>query len=161
MQSALVPGTNVKISLTPVPGPSEDDEDAAIPEEKTELASADSEWNDLRVVSVKVYHYRNEGKATKFAGGALKVQQHKSDVNIRRMVMRDPAGKVLINIGIFKGMKFVKIIQDKPQPGKRTALGQILFYGSMDESRGPEKFQMMSAKESIEELHNHLEELSS
>ena len=70
MASSLVPGgTTVKIALTPVPGPgTEDGEDDETPEEKTELASADTDWNELRVVQVKVYHHRNEGgKAKMFA----------------------------------------------------------------------------------------------
>ena len=162
MASSLVPGgTTVKIALTPVPGPgTEDGEDDETPEEKTELASADTDWNELRVVQVKFYHHRNEGgKAKMFAKGQLKVQQNKKDAKIHRMVMRDPAGKVLINIGIFNGMTFVKINQDNRQAG--NPLGGIRFFGAMDESRGPEKFLLMSSMEDIEELHKQLEGLSS
>lgn len=154
-------GMNVKIALTPVADPSkEDGDEEEAPEEKTELASADSDWKELHLVSVKFYHFRNEGKHTKFAGGKLKLQQSNQDSKIRRMVMRDPAGKVLINIGIFQGMKFVKINQDKKIPGK-TPIGQIFFFGTMDESRGPEKFLVVGLQDDIEGLHTTLEKLSS
>jgi hypothetical protein len=160
MAAAPVPGTNVKIALTPVGDPSDDADDVEAPDEKTELASADTEWDELLVVMVKAFHHRNEGKHTKFAAGSLKIQQNKKDSTSRRMVMRDGAGKVLVNIGIFSGMKFMKLIPDN-QPSGRTPLGRIFFFGMMDESRGPEKFLMMSNRDAIEDLHKKLTELSS
>ena len=91
----------------------------------------------------------------------LKVQQNKKDAKIHRMVMRDPAGNDLINIGIFNGMNFETIDRDTRQPGKEPLLGGITFSGTMDESRRTERFLLVSSMEEIEELHKQLAGLSS
>jgi hypothetical protein len=162
--AAPTPGSNVKIALSPVPahsannGDGVDDENPPA-EEKTELESADGDWNELMNVRIRAYHYRPEGVAKKFASGGLKVQQSKSDLKIHRMVLRDAAGKVLLNVGVSQGMKFKKTVQTTKPGGKPMAT--IIFFGIHDEERGVEKFCLLSATDDATKLHAKFEQLSS
>ena len=175
MAAAPIPGTNVKIALSPVPAPSltvtkppttttnsnndgDEDDEALPPEEKTELASADDDWDSLLTVKVRAYNYRNDNVARKFAGGALKVQQHKESKK-RRMVLRDGAGKVWVNIGIFRGMNFTKN-QPPAKPGSRP-VGNITFVGVNDKDRGGEMFTFVCGLDDLDPFHKILEESSS
>lgn len=174
MTAAPTPGTNVKIALSPVPAPSltitksptsttnttdgDGDDDALPPEEKTVLASADDDWDSLYTVKVRAYHYRTNISGTKFACGTLKVQQHKESQK-RRMVLRDSAGKVFINIGISHGMEFNKAIP-AAKPGSRP-VGKITFKGVNDKDRGGETFALACPLENLEGFHKLLEESSS
>jgi hypothetical protein len=160
------PGLDVKIALSPVPAPSADTggdaaDDAQQPEEgKTELESADGDWNELMNVRVRAYHYRHEGGgAKKFASGGLKVQQSKTNSKIHRMVLRDTAGKVLLNVGISKGMSFTKTDQKAKAGSKPTA--SIMFVGVHDEDRGGEKFTLLSSLDDATKLHAKFQQLSS
>lgn len=163
VSAAPTPGANVKISLTPVPTHSESgsgdvDDTQLAPEEKTELESADGDWNELMNVKVRAYHYRHEGGPKKFASGGLKIQQLKANPKIHRMVLRDAAGKVLLNIGISTGMSFQKVDQ-KTKPGSRPA-AVIIFFGINDQERGVEKFSLVSTLDDATKLLEKFQQLS-
>jgi hypothetical protein len=115
------------------------------------LESADVDWNGVYQCKAKVYHHRDEGKPSRFATGDIKVQRHKTN-GTRRMVMRDVAGKVLMNMGISNGMSFHKIIKQ----GKAC----VNFIGLMDTGRGSEMFLLLCRTDDLDKLHSTLEELA-
>lgn len=154
--AAPTPGAGIKVALTPVNGGN----DSAAPTEDGEptiLESADGDWDQLLTAKVKVYHYRNENKATKFALGDIKVQQSKTDSSKRRMVLRDGAGKVLLNVGISSGMSFSKSLV-KRKTGK--SMGSITFIGVMSAEKGAEKFTIVCTDADLDRLHSKFDELS-
>jgi hypothetical protein len=130
-------------------GDGEDGEEEA--DEQVVLESADVDWNGVYQCKAKVYHYRDEGKISRFGNGDIKVQRHKTN-GTRRMVMRDVAGKVLMNMGISNGMSFHKIIKQ----GKAC----VNFIGLMDTGRGSEMFLLLCRTDDLDKLHSTLEELA-
>lgn len=147
---------------TPAPAPSPTKSDTAttaisstVSEKKDEspaLESADGDWKLVYTIRAKVYHYRGK-EATKFALGDLKLQEHKEDKKSKRMVMRDVAGKVLLNVGIAKGMDFSKHVTKKH--------ATTTFMGVMDADRGAEMFTIACKQVNIDDLVNKLKEMAS
>ena len=137
----------------PAPAPSADAEDGEEVEadEQIVLESADVDWNQVFQCKARVYHHRDEGKPSRFASGDIKVQRHKTN-GTRRMVMRDVAGKVLMNMGIASGMSFQKSIMQ----GK----ARVNFVGLMDSDRGSEMFLLLCKTDELDKLHSTLEELA-
>jgi hypothetical protein len=68
----------------------------------------------------------------------LRVQKHKSATPASyRMVVRDEAGKVLVNMMIGKDMRF-DLISDKGRLGQK--IGKVAFTGLNDMTKGHQKF---------------------
>jgi hypothetical protein len=129
-----------------------DGEDGQVEDdEQIVLASADVDWNEVFQCKSRVYHHRDEGKPSRFASGDVKVQRHKTN-GTRRMVMRDVAGKVLMNMGIASGMSFQKSIMQ----GK----ARVNFVGLLDKDRGSELFLLLCKTDDLDKLHSTLEELA-
>lgn len=142
----------------PAPSPKSDTAPTAIStasekkDESPALESADGDWKLVYTIRAKVYHYRGK-EATKFALGDLKLQEHKEDKKSKRMVMRDIAGKVLLNVGIAKGMDFSKHVTKKH--------ATTTFMGVMDADRGAEMFTIACKQVNIDDLVNKLKEMAS
>jgi hypothetical protein len=102
-----------------------------------------------------VYHHRDRG--TQFAKGDLKLQELKSDVGIKRMVMRDIAGKVTLNVAVSIGMEFKKL-QEKAKSGRVVA--RISFVGIRDRDHGAETLSIVCKAELQDELYGKLIEMS-
>jgi hypothetical protein len=150
---------------TPAPAASNNananDDDAPVPAEEATapLEKADVDWEELLEVNVR-FHRMARGKKdwSKAVKGPLKVQEHKSNSS-RRIVMRDGAGKVLLNVGISKGMSFEKNTEPPTKPGKgpRTT---VRFMGLESNERGPETFLIICRPDMLDEFHGKLEELA-
>jgi hypothetical protein len=122
------------------------------------LESADDDWNLVNTTKVKVYHHRDKKAGPKlFARGDLKLQTHKESSS-NRMVLRDVAGKVLLNVGITNDTTFQKNTPTS-KPG-RTRVARIVFYAVREESVGPEMLTLVVKEENLDSLHGNLEELS-
>jgi hypothetical protein len=124
------------------------------------LESADDDWKLLFTTKAKVYHYRDEGTAKRFALGDLKLQELKENPNKQRMVMRDIAGKVLLNVAISSSMDFQKTLIEQ-KGGKSATLGRIVFYGVRDEEKGPEMLTIVSKGDGLDAFHDQLTKMSS
>jgi len=105
-------------------------------------------------VKINAFHFRKENKPTKFATGTLKIQSSKETPTVCRMVLRDLAGRVLINLGISKGMSLTKNLVLSKGAHKK-AQGSIAFIGLM-EGRQPEKFLFICSPENLDEFHSTL-----
>lgn len=110
-------------------------------------------------VKIRAYHYRNEKKMTKFASGGVKLQQQKANPKSARLVLRDTAGKVLLNVGISKDMP-IRRKDQTPKPGK-TPTSLINFVGILDAERGAESFALICSQEDADSFYSKLKELTS
>jgi hypothetical protein len=153
--AAAAPAAPVPVPAVPTPAPAADAEGGEDGQEEAEeqvaLESADVDWDGVFLCKARVYHHRDEGKPSRFASGEIKLQRHKIN-GTRRMVMRDVAGKVLMNMGIASGMSFQKSIMQ----GK----ARVNFFGLMDEDRGSEMFLLLCRTDDLDKLHSTLEELT-
>lgn len=136
------PATNVFGSAaTPTPVASNDnDEDVAqATNEPNIYRDADPDWKDLgEYEKIRFYKTGDDGKFAKYCFGTLRLQQHTSQSNISRMILRSLNGsEVLINIRIDHGMEF-KLVSDDPQ----KKIGKIYFKGINSIERGSELFIM-------------------
>eukprot|EP00526_Cylindrotheca_closterium_P012674 CAMPEP_0113628612 /NCGR_PEP_ID=MMETSP0017_2-20120614/14827_1 /TAXON_ID=2856 /ORGANISM="Cylindrotheca closterium" /LENGTH=456 /DNA_ID=CAMNT_0000538927 /DNA_START=125 /DNA_END=1495 /DNA_ORIENTATION=+ /assembly_acc=CAM_ASM_000147 len=118
--------------------------------------SADNDWNEVYSTKVKVYHHR-ENVAVAFAKGPLKLQELKSNVGVKRMVMRDIAGKVTLNVAISSSMNFAKT-QQKTKSG--SVVAKISFVGIRDTDRGGETLTMVCVAAHQDEFYGKLVEMS-
>lgn len=123
------------------------------------MESADDDWTLVRNTRAKVYHHRDKAGAKKFAFGGLKLQELKEDPKIRRMVMRDPAGKVLLNVAISSDMTFKK---SKAEQAKgRPPTCRVQFYGIRDPAIGAEMLTLVCKEDELDALYNQLTNWSS
>ena len=152
------PATTAAVAPTGAGGGGDQEEADEEPPTASKLESADGDWNQCLEVKVKAYHHRN-GTITKFATADIKLQEHKTS-NTKRMVMRNAAGKVLLNVGITNTMKFDKTV-DPPKSAGKAPVCRVAFYGLRDQDYGPELFTLICKHEKIEEFHAKLVEMSS
>ena len=163
--SSAPPNDNKNRNTTGNDGPNEGNNDQGDvdgaegeqePESTAELESADHDWTLALACKVKVYHYRDNKVAKKFASGALKIQQHTSSGH-RRMVLRDASGKVLLNMSISPGMSFTRTTQ--ASKGKPPVC-RIDFLGLLNPELGTERFTMICTAEDFDPLFSKLEEFA-
>ena len=150
-------GVSAPSSLTSPPSA---DNNVAEEEDKAEPSttgeSVDVDWDVVEEYSVKACR-TSEKKLVKFAEGPVKLQKHKTN-DTCRMVMRNAAGKVSLNLAISKNMAFHK--NESERKGK-SPLCRVIFMGVEDATKGPETFQLVCTKEDLDKLHGKLQELAS
>eukprot|EP00980_Cylindrotheca_fusiformis_P002944 scaffold683_cov124-Cylindrotheca_fusiformis.AAC.13 len=149
--------TNTQLNSASSETNNKDNSKVATPgEEETQLESADDDWTLEHSTRVKVYNHR-DGKVTKFAVGELKLQSLKENPKkIKRMVMRDIAGKVLLNVGISADMSFKK---HKASANEKRGSCRIQFFGIRDKDHGPELLTIVCKDEALDALHDQLEKM--
>jgi hypothetical protein len=147
------PPSTPATTITSAPAPVEADEQIV-------LESADKDWNILGEYMIKFFAYRGTNKgAMKIGVGLLKLQTHKTTPGAaKRMVMRNAAGKVMLNIGINSEMNFSKTANQIPGRGETC---KINFFGLLDQEHGNEQFAIQCKLEESEALFGKLNELSS
>jgi hypothetical protein len=85
------------------------------------------------------------------------LQTFKTDSSRHRMIARTMMGKVAVNMSIQSGMGFT--FAEKPT--KRGPVGTILFVGTNDIEKGPEKFMIKTGVDNGKQLKAKLDELCS
>lgn len=153
--------TPAPVTITkPVDAPVEQGGEEEETEGPTVLESADKDWNLQHAVNVKVYNYKT-GVPKAFAKGELKIQESKENSKVKRMVLRDAAGKVMVNISISSDMKFEKLVEasKKGRPPKC----RVVFYGIngvTEKTAEPEMFTIMCKQENLDAFHSKLEAMA-
>jgi len=96
---------------------------------------------------------KDEKKWKTYAPGTLRLLKSKSGATNKIVIRDSTLGKVLFNVGVFKGMKFIA-----PQKAKGTA--SIRFFAVQDESSGLEQFCLVVKDESADGLFENLKKLA-
>jgi len=116
---------------------------AAASSTEDQLARGDSDWDDIGLLeNIHIFHNRG-GKPNKFASGLCRLQKRKDNADMRRMINRDVAGKVRLNVQIYKGMKFQRSVYKKKNG---VHVERALFMGIMDKDTGKEMFEFRRAQ---------------
>lgn len=96
-----------------------------------------------------------DGKWTKLGVGVLRLYSNKK-TEMKRMVLRNEVGKVMFNVAIGKGMKFIK----SSQKTKKGEVWRVRFMAVEDEKEGAKQIMLNVKKEDVDEFHDKLEELA-
>lgn len=127
--------------------------DAMPKETATEVIPASNEdEEELLLCRAKYRKYMKEDKTWKdFSAGKLRLFRHKTTQNCG-LVLRNEYGSVQLNLAIGKGMAFEK------RAGKKS--GNVQFAAVQDSAAGLELFAIAVKLESLDALHNSLEEMA-
>ena len=124
--------------------------------EKAVKNAANDEWTEKHKVYAQYYRMdKKEWKAG--ATGDILLEQNKKDPSVCRVIMRDKVGKVLLNLGISKGMD-VQRNDQKSSTGKVRPM--VKFVSVQDAEIGPQLFSIRTKPEAIEGLENAFKELT-
>ena len=133
--------------------------DDAMPKMAAEKAvknAANDEWTEKHKVYAQYYRMdKKEWKAG--ATGDILLEQNKKDPSVCRVIMRDKVGKVLLNLGISKGMDVQRNDQKSSTGEPRTI---VQFVSVKDATIGPQLFSIRTKPEAIEGLENALKEMT-
>ncbi|GAX28191.1 hypothetical protein FisN_35Lh047 [Fistulifera solaris] len=119
---------------------------------------ADPDWDDIGSFDrVTIYRNDNGTWTPVLQKTTLRLQTFKTDSSRHRMIARTMMGKVAVNMRIQSGMGFT--FAEKPT--KRGPVGTILFVGTNDVEKGPEKFMVKAGVPDGKQLQAKLDELCS
>jgi tRNA G46 methylase TrmB len=93
-----------------------------------------------------------DGQWKMYTAGHLRLYRNKINLTQQKLVIRNNMGKVLFNVGIQKGMKFMKQVSQKK--------GSVTFVACEDRERGMEKFAVSVKAQDIEQLFTTLESMA-
>jgi len=123
--------------------------------EKVERAQ-DPDWDCKHEGTAKYYRKEPDGSWKGLAKGVLRLEQHKTDKTNCRMVIRDFAGKVQLNL---------KIAQNMPlEQNSHTQKGQtktyISFMAVQNAEKGAEHFMLQVKPQNLEATMSVLKSLT-
>ncbi|GAX16343.1 hypothetical protein FisN_35Hh047 [Fistulifera solaris] len=119
---------------------------------------ADPDWDDIGSFDrVTIYRDDNGTWTPVLQKTTLRLQTFKTDSSRHRMIARTMMGKVAVNMRIQSGMGF----KYAEKPIKRGPVGTILFVGTNDVEKGPEKFMIKAGVPDGKQLQAKLDELCS
>mmetsp|Transcript_391 Transcript_391/g.592 ORF Transcript_391/g.592 Transcript_391/m.592 type:complete len:485 (-) Transcript_391:115-1569(-) len=117
------------------------------------MQETNTEENCLHETRAKYYKIlKKTGSWKAYSSGVLRLYRHKENTNKRRMVLRNEAGRVQLNLGITDGMMFQKELN------KKRAF--IKFVAVQDQSKGVEKFMLQVKPDGLDVLYGALEDLA-
>mmetsp|Transcript_18323 Transcript_18323/g.40740 ORF Transcript_18323/g.40740 Transcript_18323/m.40740 type:complete len:556 (+) Transcript_18323:192-1859(+) len=149
-------GSNPKADPAPAPAAAAavgTESDGFAKDDPAEIGREENNDEDILLEVKAKYLKLVEGKWKAYATGNLRLYRNKTDKSKCKMVMRDSMGKVLLNLGVSKGMMFTK---NPPKKGK----GSVAFVAVQDQEKGAEKFMLMTKADNHDALHSKLVELS-
>jgi hypothetical protein len=139
------------------PARDEDDEEPKFEAGSKVGKNLDKDWKVLQEIGrVKYYVIAPEkldeeevGKRepqtvwTSMAAGSVRIEQHNSEENCHRLVLRNDLGNVQLNVKLAKGI----VLSEKEQKGKSGLFKFILFTAVRDVAKGAEKFALKTSLE--------------
>lgn len=114
----------------------------------TEVNTQDDVLYELKKAGLQ----KKIGEEWKRISGTMRIYRNKTNAKCK-LVIRDDSGKVLFNVALSKGMGFTKNLR---KTKKGSQIGQLVFMAVEDAKKGVQRFCLLVAPGSLDELHSKL-----
>ncbi|EJK63710.1 hypothetical protein THAOC_15619 [Thalassiosira oceanica] len=114
----------------------------------TEVNTEDDILYELKKTSLQ----KKIGEEWKRISGTMRIYRNKANAKCK-LVIRDDSGKVLFNVALSQGMGFQKNLR---KTKKGIQIGQLVFMAVEDAEKGVQRFSLLVAPSSLDELHSKL-----